>query len=109
MTFDDDAKKATKDSVAQASQVGLETKDRAAEAFDAAPGIAGDLYNKARGKAQDMVNDVPGAASDALAASQQAIRSGGAQVAQRVTKQPLEALLLAGAIGYLIGWAVSRD
>ncbi len=56
-----------------------------------------------------MVSDVPGAASDALAASQQAIRSGGAQVAQRVTKQPLEALLLAGAIGYLIGWAVSRD
>ena len=109
MTFDDDAKKATKDSVARASQAGFETKDRAAEAVDAAPDVAGDLYNKTRGTVQDMVNDAPGSTGDALAASQKAIRSGGEQVARRVTKQPLEALLLAGAIGYLIGWAVSRD
>ena len=109
MTFDEDAKKATKDSVARASQAGLETRDRATDAVDAAPEVAGDLYNEARGTVEDTVSDVPGSAGDALAASRDAIRVGGERVARRVTKQPLEALLLAGAIGYLVGWAVSRD
>ncbi len=109
MTSDDDVKKATKDSVAQTSQAGLETKDKVEDAVGAAPDTADDLYKQARTKTKDMVNDIPGSASDAFAAGHEAIRSGGERVARRVTKQPVEAILLAGAIGYLIGWAGKRD
>ena len=108
MTFEDDAKKVTKDNLAHASQAGLETKGKARDALDATPEVAGSLYDQARGKARDIAGGLPDSAGDALAAGQQAILSGGDQVARRVAKQPVEALMLAGAIGFLIGWAVNR-
>ena len=43
-----------------------------------------------------------------LAAGQRAYQAGSDQVARTVTKQPIEALFLAGAIGFLVGWAVNR-
>ncbi len=107
MTSEDDAE-ITKDNVARAGQAGRETKDKAQEALDAAPGVAADLHDQGRAKAQGLKDKLPGSAGDALAAGQQAMRTGGEQVARRVTRQPLEALMLAGAIGYLIGWAANR-
>ncbi len=100
MTSEDDLKKATKDAAARASQVGHETIVEARDTLDVAPSAAGDVIDRTRGVAdalRDNAGDVPGA-----------IRSGGDEVARRVARQPVEALLLAGAIGYLVGWAINR-
>ena len=103
MTSEDDVEKETKDKAARASQAGVEAKATAQDALDAAPDVATGLY------AQDVAGALPDSAGDALAAGHQAVRSGGEQVARRVVQRPVEALMLAGAIGYLIGWALNRD
>ena len=108
MTSEDDLK-ASKDSLARAGQAGREVKHQAKGTLDEAPDAAADLYGRARAKARDVADGLPESAGDALASGHQALRSSGDQVARRVTKQPIEALMLAGAIGYLIGWAVNRD
>ena len=108
MTSEDDVKNVTKDNLARASQAGLDTKNKVSEALDATPEVAGGLYDQARAKTRDMTEGLPDAAGDALAAGHQSIMRGGDQVARHVAKQPVEALMLAGAIGFLIGWAVNR-
>jgi len=51
---------------------------------------------------------MPESTAEAIAAGQRAVDEGTARLARRVAKQPIEALILAGAIGYLVGWATSR-
>ena len=60
-------------------------------------------------KIAEPLSRFSGSASDALDAGQSAIKSGSEQLVRQAAKQPLEALLLAGAIGYLVGWAVNRS
>ena len=104
MTSEDDLKKATKDAAARASQVGHETIGEARDTLDAAPSAAGDVIDRARAEAHGLVDALRNNPGDALGA----IRTGGDGVARRVTRQPVEALLLACAIGYLAGWALNR-
>jgi hypothetical protein len=40
--------------------------------------------------------------------SQRAYNESSQQVGARISKQPLESLLLVGALGYLVGWAMHR-
>ena len=109
MTSEDDVEKETKDKVARAGEAGVEAKATAQDALDAAPDVATGLYAQVQARAQDVAGALPESAGDALAAGHQAVRSGGEQVARRVVQRPVEALMLAGAIGYLIGWALNRD
>ncbi len=112
MTSEDDARDMSKD---KAAQVGHAAKDAASatakdvgDAVDRAPEMADDLYGRARSTAADTASSLSGSAGDTLAAGQRAYRTGSEQVARQVTKQPIEALFLAGAIGFLVGWAVNR-
>ena len=75
---------------------------------DQVSGTAGDLYNQAADQVRGMSDALPGSASDAYRAGQRAYAQSSQTVARHVAKQPVEALLLAGAIGYLVGWATSR-
>ncbi len=67
-----------------------------------------DLYGRAKEAVSQASDSLPGSASDAAAAGRRAYEGGADQLARQVAKQPMEALLLAGAIGYLVGWATSR-
>lgn len=88
-----------------ASKTGDMARDFAAQASD----TASDLYGRAQDNMRDVADRLPGTASDAVAASQRAYQTSSKTVAHHVSKQPLEALLLAGAIGYLVGWATNRS
>ena len=112
MTSDDDAQDITKDKAARvgraAQDAASKTTGRLGEAADHAPEVADDLYGRAQSAVVDAANSLPGSAGAALAASQRAYKTGSARGARQVTKQPLEALFLAGAIGFLVGWAANR-
>ncbi len=112
MTSPDDPYETAKD---KATHAGYAAKNAASgtaedlsEAADEASSVAGDLYGRAQATVADAVGSLPGSAGDAMAAGQRAYQAGSEQVAQRVVKQPLEALFLAGAIGFLVGWAANR-
>ena len=57
----------------------------------------------------DLGDKIPDSASDAVETGKRAYKSGSDQIARQVGRQPIEALLLAGAIGYLVGWAANRS
>jgi ElaB/YqjD/DUF883 family membrane-anchored ribosome-binding protein len=82
-----------------------DAKSYAAQASDA----AGDLYGRAKDTVRSATDGLPNSASDALAAGKKAYEGGADQLVRQIAKQPIEALLLAGAIGYLVGWATSRS
>ncbi len=69
---------------------------------------AGGVLNRARETIQDLSGRLPDSASDAYRSGRRAYAEGSDSVARRIVKQPIEALLLAGALGYLAGWATSR-
>jgi ElaB/YqjD/DUF883 family membrane-anchored ribosome-binding protein len=89
----------------KADQVADETKGYAAQASD----VASDLYGRAKDGVKAATDSLPGTASDAVAAGKRAYDGGSDQLVRQITKQPIEALILAGAIGYLVGWATSRS
>ena len=70
---------------------------------------ASDVYQRARDGASDLGDRIPGNASDAVDAGKRAYIKSNDQLARQIGKQPVEALLLAGAIGYLVGWAANRS
>ena len=76
--------------------------------IDRASGAAADLLSKGTDMAQDAVDELPAHLSDVGAAGERLVRQGRRSLHRGVRKQPVEALLLAGAIGYLVGWATSR-
>jgi ElaB/YqjD/DUF883 family membrane-anchored ribosome-binding protein len=80
-------------------------KGYASQASDA----ASDLYGRAKDAVNSATDSLPNSASDALAAGKKVYEGGADQLVRQIAKQPLEALLLAGAIGYLVGWATSRS
>ena len=69
---------------------------------------AGDLYGRAKEQVQGLSDHMPDSAGDAYQKGRQAYAAGADTLGRRVANQPLEALLLAGALGYLVGWAASR-
>ena len=79
--------------------------DFAARAGDA----ANDLYGRAHDRVRDAADHLPDGTSDAIAAGQRIYNKSSDKVAHHVSKQPIEALLLAAAIGYLVGWATNRS
>ena len=116
----DDVKNTAKDigdRIADASaDARSSVKTASAKAGDAARDFAaqtGDnvsaLYGRAQENLRDSADRLPDQASDALAAGQRVYKKSSKTVARHVSKQPLEALLLAGAIGYLVGWATNRS
>ena len=98
----DEAKKTLNDT---ASRFGAQAQDFAGQASD----TANDLYGRARDSVRDAADGLPDGAADAVAAGKRSYDRGTAELSKRVAKQPIEALILAGAIGYLVGWATSRS
>ena len=77
---------------------------QAADAARSAMGSAQDTFDAAKQKVESLSGDLPGAMAQALDAGQR----GGQEIARRVSKQPLETVLLAGALGYLLAWLLHR-
>jgi len=75
---------------------------------DRAAGAAQDAFGRAKDSARDALDRAPGALSDAVGSSQDYARQGAVAVRDRVNGQPLTALLIAGAIGFVLAWAMSR-
>jgi uncharacterized protein YjbJ (UPF0337 family) len=71
-------------------------------------GTAQSLYGRTKDGLSDAADRIPGALSDAADLGQRAYQDSSRQVAAQVSKQPLETLLLVGALGYLLGWAANR-
>ena len=85
-----------------ADNVGGEARDATKQASMA----ASDLYGRAEESVRTVADDA--SSSDVVATGQRIYDRGSAELSRRVAKQPLEALLLAGALGYLVGWAANR-
>jgi len=81
---------------------------QAAGLADQATGIAQNLYGRAKDGLNDAAERMPDALAQAADASQQAYRNSSKHLAAQVSKQPIETLLLVGALGYLLGWATTR-
>ena len=86
----------------ESAAVGSSLADKASEVAAQVKDAVGAALDKAR-------DQMPGSASDAVDAGKRAYSQGGENLGLRVARQPLEALLLAGAIGYLVGWATNRS
>lgn len=89
---------------AAAANVSDGVRDFAARTGDA----ASEIYGKAQDRVRDTVEHLPDP-SEAMAVGRRAYEKSSDTVGRHVAKQPLEALLLAGAIGYLVGWATNRS
>ena len=116
----DDLKKTAKDIAGSAQDAaargGRSTRATTSSVADAASDAAGhaadtaqDLYARAQNGVAGMTDALPGSAREAVEAGRRVYNKGGDQIAQQIAKQPIEALLLAGAIGYLVGWAANRS
>ncbi len=81
-----------------------DAKDSLGDAGEA----GGDLYAKGVQRGREALDEMPASLSDLSAAGERAAQRGGRYLTHGVRRQPVEALLLAGAIGYLVGWAASR-
>jgi ElaB/YqjD/DUF883 family membrane-anchored ribosome-binding protein len=88
-----------------ASKAGAAARDIAAQTSNA----ANDLYDRAQSKLRDAAERLPENASNAIETGRTAYSQSSRSVARHIAKQPFEALILAGAIGYLVGWATNRS
>jgi uncharacterized protein YjbJ (UPF0337 family) len=66
-------------------------------------GAAGELLGGAKGQVEGAARDVAGRAQEAYGGARDMARSGAARVGRGVERQPVLALLIAGAIGYALG------
>ena len=116
----DDIKSATDPASAKAQASVRAAKDEAAvatskaihESQDAAgqaSAKAEDVYGRAKERVQTLSDRIPDSAADAYRAGQRVYAQSSEHVGRHVARQPIEALLLAGAIGYLLGWATGRS
>ncbi len=69
----------------------------------------GNIYGRTKDGFNDAVDRLPDALSGAADMGQRAYKESSQQIGARVGKQPLETLLLVGALGFLVGWAVNRS
>lgn len=73
-------------------------------AADRVTGAAQDAYGRAKDSARDMLAK----ASDALGSGPDYAQRGAVTVGRQINEQPLTSLLIAGAIGFLLAWALGR-
>ena len=92
-----------------AQKAGSDAADQATGVVDKARSAATDLYGKAQDNFRAALDQAPDSASDAIATGQRLYQKSSHRVGRQIVKQPIEALMLAGAIGYLVGWATSRN
>ncbi len=115
----DDIKATANDAAARAGAVADSAADKVSAKASGISDAAGtyassaaeaatDAYASAKAKLSDAASQLPGSASDAIEAGRNAYATGSDQIVRQVAKQPIEALLLAGAIGFLVGWAANR-
>ncbi|WP_051955981.1 CsbD family protein [Beijerinckia mobilis] len=93
------------------SKFGEITGDRDMQAqgvIDQAAGKVQELYGRVKETVQDATAHVPEAVSDTVERGQELCRQGVDTIGKRAGRQPLETLFLAGALGYLLGWALHR-
>ena len=89
-------------------------KDTAAQAVQGAASSAQDAVGTLSDQAQDLAARGAAAAGqirDQIPSADEmraAGRRGSEQIARQVARQPFEALLLAGAVGYLAAWIIHR-
>ncbi len=107
-TFGDQAARSAADAAQTAKDKAAGARATAMDYADQASQTTQDLYGRAKERVRSAGAAMPDSASDAVAAGQRVMDRGTAQLSRHVAKQPLEALILAGAIGYLVGWATSR-
>lgn len=95
--------------VDEAEQAATGTASRFAESAHDLKSEASDVYGQTRERASDAAASLSDRASDAVDRSRETYKATSRKVAGQVIRQPIEALLLAGAIGYLVGWAANRN
>ena len=83
-------------------------QDAVTDAGSQAGSKASEVYDRAKEHVQAISDNLPNSASDAYRTGRRALAQGGESLGGHVSRQPIEALLLAGAIGFLVGWASSR-
>ncbi|HVB90143.1 MAG TPA: hypothetical protein VND97_08090 [Beijerinckiaceae bacterium] len=64
--------------------------------------------DRVAGTAQDALGRVRGASRDVLGSSGDYAQRGAVAVRERVNNQPLIAIALAGAVGFVLAWAINR-
>ena len=82
--------------------------DQANGLADTSNDAAGALYAKGEEAVREAMDELPANLSDVAAAGERIATRGRQALDDGIRKQPVEALLLAGAIGYLVGWAINR-
>lgn len=105
----DRASKSAQQAKEAVSDAASDASGRTQEFAEGATSAASDFLDQARETVGNAADKLPDSASDAMAAGQRAYKRGNAQLSRTVARQPIEALLLAGAIGYLVGWATNRS
>ncbi len=108
-TASDKAKASVRASKDEASVATSKAIHEAHDSTGQASATASDVYGRAKEHVQSLSDRFPDNAADAYRAGQRAYAQSSEHVGRHVSKQPIEALLLAGAIGYLLGWATSRS
>jgi uncharacterized protein YjbJ (UPF0337 family) len=101
---------AVKNAVGQGqSAIGDLTGDlprQAAGLADQVVGTAQNAYGRAKDATRDALDRAPDAWSEAVGVGQDYAKRGAVTMRDSMNDQPLASLLLAGAVGYLIGWAI---
>ncbi len=85
-----------------------EFADHASQQVSHASGHTGGLYAQGTKRVRDTLDELPATLSDISLLRGRMMRHGRRRIDHGVRKQPVEALLLAGALGYLAGWMASR-
>lgn len=79
--------------------------DMAGRVQGAAGALSDEPAVELRGKARETVGKLQGAYGDAV----NAVSDAGDTVMRAIRANPLASVLIAGAVGCMLGWALSRD
>jgi uncharacterized protein YjbJ (UPF0337 family) len=71
----------------------------------AAGALSDDPAVEIKGKGRETLGRLQGAYGDAV----DAVSDAGGSVTRAIEANPIAAVLIAGAVGYVLGWALSRD
>lgn len=107
-----DVENSTKEGVesaqANARKIAEKVNDTITDGVNAFWAAAGDTLDRAREAAGEIGVAASGTFDEGVERAGKVLKSGGKDLADRVARQPLEALLLAGAVGYFIGYLLHK-
>ncbi|MFH1554761.1 MAG: CsbD family protein [Pseudomonadota bacterium] len=83
-------------------------KGTATEAGGRIKEAAGAVTGNGSLKAEGVYDQVAGSAQRALGDTADAMRAGGRKITRQVEDQPFPALLVAGAVGFVLGYLAAR-